>query len=75
MDRGAWQGTAYGVAKSLAGYSLWGCKESDTTEHTCTGKRLLAVIIQKLPTSLNATVILPGEYVTDNIVCAQSFFD
>jgi len=22
--------------RSLAGYSLWGCKESDRTEHACT---------------------------------------
>ena len=26
MDRGAW---------SLVGYSLWGCKELDSTEHAC----------------------------------------
>ena len=23
--------------RSLAGYGLWDCKESDTTEHACTG--------------------------------------
>ena len=23
--------------RSLVGYSSWGCKESDMTEHTCTG--------------------------------------
>ena len=30
MDRGQ---------RSLVGYSPWDCKESDTTEHTCTGIR------------------------------------
>ena len=34
MDRGAW----------LAGYSLWGCKESDTTEHAHTISTSLPVI-------------------------------
>ena len=36
MDRGAWQATVQGVAKT--GYSPWGHKELDTiemTEHTC----------------------------------------
>ena len=39
MDRGAWQTTVHGVTKSLADYSPWGHKESDTAEvtyHTCT---------------------------------------
>ena len=40
MDREAWRGTVHGPCRAPAepvatpGYSPWGCKESDTTEHT-----------------------------------------
>ena len=34
MDRGAWWMIVHGAAESLAGYSPWSHRESDTTEHT-----------------------------------------
>ena len=33
-----WPGESHGQ-RSLEGYSSWGCKESDTTEHTHTHKK------------------------------------
>ena len=46
--------------RSLVGYSPRGCRESDTTEHTCTHTRILM-----LPGTLIIDVI-PGK--TDNLV-------
>ncbi|CAN0253687.1 unnamed protein product [Rangifer tarandus platyrhynchus] len=33
--------------RSFVGYSSWGCKESDTTDHACTA--LISVIITSVP--------------------------
>jgi len=45
--------------RSLAGYSPWGCKESDTTEHTCTRKHTrhqLVCSVQQPPASSKESV-------------------
>ena len=48
--------------KSLAGYSPWGCKESDTTEHTAwaEGSRSLAVLIRCQNYAGSSKVSEPG---------------
>ena len=51
--RRAWQPTPvflpgeFQGQRSLTGYSPWGCKESDTTEHTCTHTCLLSLSLSK----------------------------
>ena len=37
--------------RSLAGYSLWGCRDSDTTEHACTLELKQLICFQEFKTS------------------------
>ena len=47
MDRGAWRTIVHGAAESLAGYSPWGRRESDTTERLNTQLTVLVIVWAK----------------------------